>query len=187
MAGPNVSEVEDPANSKRIFNAQMQAIKVMETFKPASTTKKGNVLHVEVGRQVSGWLRIKVKGKAGEKIELQYVSRKNRGARCKDIYTLKGGEEEIWEPRFTYHGFYAVEIKGNVKPEDIEVRMVHSDVGFKNTFKTSNDLFNRLAGMYRLSQRGNMMSIPTDCNQRDERQAWGADAVVTVESAMYFF
>ncbi len=35
-----------------------------------------------------------------------------RAARCTDTYILNGKGLEIWEPRFTYHGFRYVEVTG---------------------------------------------------------------------------
>ena len=137
-------------------------------------------------------MRIRVQGKKGDKVVLQYraLGGANRGALQRDTYILKGGQEEVWQPRFTYHGFVEVEITGfpgEASKENFTVCLVHSDVGMKNSFISSNTTVNDMAGMYRLSQRDNLTSIPTDCNQRDERMGWGGDAVATSESSLLTF
>ncbi len=55
-----------------------------------------------------------------------------RSAKVTDIYTLKGKGVEVYEPRFTYHGFRFVEVTGYPgKPDlsSLEGRVVHDDVG----------------------------------------------------------
>ena len=70
----------------------------------------------------SGWARLKVKGRAGDNIAMQFAEMLNadgtvysanlRSARAADNYILKGRGEEVWEPHFTFHGFRYVEVTG---------------------------------------------------------------------------
>ena len=94
----------------------------------------------DLGQNFSGWIRLKVKGKAGEKIVMRFGEMLNadgtvytenlRSARATDTYICKGDGEEIWEPHFTFHGFRYAEITGlSVKPNEDTVTgvVVHSD------------------------------------------------------------
>jgi len=43
-----------------------------------------------------------------------------REAKQRDIYILRGGGEEIYEPHFTYHGFRYVEVTGFPGTPDLD-------------------------------------------------------------------
>ena len=104
--------------------AQMiEPIRVVETIKPVKITEpKPGVFIFDMGQNMVGWCRLKVSGPAGTKVKLRHAETLNpdgtlylaniRGAKVTDIYTLKGDGTEIWEPRFTYHGFRFVEVTG---------------------------------------------------------------------------
>ena len=64
-----------------------------------------------------------------------------------DTYIAKGGGEEVWEPRFTYHGFRYVEMTGfpgTPSLENLEGVVVHSDVGTAGRFECSDAMLNRI-------------------------------------------
>jgi alpha-L-rhamnosidase len=113
-----------------------------------------------------------------------------RTAAATDVYILKGGGEETWEPRFTYHGFRYVQIEGwPGKPaiDDFVVKRVRSDVEPAGRFACSNDLLNRIDQMVERTEGSNLYSVPTDCPQRDERMGWLNDLTVRIEEALYNF
>ena len=165
-----------------------------------ATGNTPSVYVVDMGVNMAGWAKITVSGTAGTLISLRYAEHLNndgtietvdlRGAQATDTYILKGGGTEVWQPRFTYHGFRYVEITGfptvptvnNIKGE-----IVQSNYPMESSFTCSNSLINDIYQMYRRSQRSNTMSIPTDCPSRDERMAAGADAYLTAESACLSF
>ena len=51
----------------------------------------------------------------------------------------------------------------------------------------SKQILNDIQKIIRWSQLTNLMSVPTDCDQRDERQGWMGDAQITAEEAMMNF
>ncbi len=114
-----------------------------------------------------------------------------RSARAEDHYILKGEGEETWEPRFTYHGFRYVELDGLPRNADGRIRsagrVVHSAVRPIGSFAASKDILNRLQRIVTWGQKTNLHSIPTDCDQRDERMGWMGDAQGTAEEAMMNF
>jgi alpha-L-rhamnosidase len=103
---------------------------------------------------------------------------------------LKGSGLEIWEPRFTYHGFRYIEVTGypgTPQPDCLEGRVVRSAVPWAGNFICSNVLINQIQQNITWGLRDNFHSIPTDCCQRGERSGWGGDAQVMAEAACYNF
>ena len=113
-----------------------------------------------------------------------------RGARCTDQYTLKGDGVEVYEPRFTYHGFRYVEVTGypgEPGMDAIDACVVHDDLEPAGDFVCSHELLNRIHANCRWGIRGNYRSIPTDCPQRDERQGWLGDRATGCRGEMQLF
>ena len=111
-----------------------------------------------------------------------------RGALSTDHYILKGGGVETFQPHFTFHGFRYIEIHGLDKAlplESVEGLVLHSVGQQLSGFETSDADVNRLYQNIVWGQRGNFLSIPTDCPQRDERMGWTGDAQVFVRAATY--
>lgn len=187
----------------------MPPIKVMRTINPVSVVHpKKDVYVFDFGQNFAGWVRLHVSGPRGTKVTMKFAEEQNedgtvnqrslRSAEQTDTYALKGEGTEVWEPRFTYHGFRYVQIEGypgTPALEDIEGRVVHSSVEYgdifspenEGGFSCSNPLFNRIHQMVLWTQTSNLYGIPTDCPQRDERMGWGGDAQLTVEEAIYNF
>lgn len=144
-----------------------------------------------------GWARLAVQGPRGTRLRLRFAEMKNpdgsvyttnmRGARSTDFYTLKGGGPEVWEPRFTFHGFRYVEVSGLPAPPTaatITGVVAHSDTPKAGSFECSNPMINQLQSNIDWGQRGNFLEVPTDCPQRDERLGWMGDAQVFIRSAV---
>ena len=103
-----------------------------------------------------------------------------------DTYICKGGSIEIWQPKFTFHGFRYVEVTGLVGVPDIDMVtgvVLGSDIAYDGSFDCSDQRVNQLMSNIQWGQRGNYLSVPTDCPQRDERLGWMGDAQVFVRTA----
>jgi alpha-L-rhamnosidase len=157
---------------------------------------------IDFGQNLVGWLRITVSGPAGQTVTLRHAEvleegelslRPLRHARATDRYILRGtdsGAQEIWEPRFTFHGFRYAEVEGwpgELKSENITAVVCHSDMERTGWFGCSNELINRLHENVVWSMRGNFFSIPTDCPQRDERLGWTGDIQVFTPTASFLY
>ena len=176
---------------------QDQPVRLTERIEPVALFSPVESVYVfDLGQNIAGWARLKVSGEAGTKITIRYAERLNpdstlyttnlRKARATDTYILKGGGEETWEPRFTFHGFQYIELTGfpgTPGKETVTGCAVHSDTPPAGFFQCSNPLVNQLWSNITWSQRGNFISIPTDCPQRDERLGWMGDAQVFIRTA----
>ncbi|MBT3194573.1 MAG: family 78 glycoside hydrolase catalytic domain [Verrucomicrobia bacterium] len=188
-------------------------VREIETLPAKSVSElKSGAYVFDLGQNMVGVVRLKVNVPAGTEIVIKHgemlnadgtVYRDNlRSADCIDRYIAKGTGEEIWEPRFTFHGFQFVEIsglpQGTVFPGfsnsstithhssfALSGQVWMSDLKETATFECSDARVNRLFENIRWSFRGNYLEIPTDCPQRDERLGWTGDAQMFVKSATY--
>jgi alpha-L-rhamnosidase len=163
-----------------------------------TTSPSGRTI-VDFGQNLVGRLRLTASGKSGQMITLRHAevledgelrTRPLRTALATDRYTLRGDGEETWEPRFTFHGFRYAEVEGwpgELRAEDIQAVVCHSDMERTGWFECSDQLINRLHENIVWSMRGNFLSIPTDCPQRDERLGWTGDIQVFAPTACFLY
>jgi alpha-L-rhamnosidase len=196
---PPVQLVAEPGGA---LSAQMmEPIRVTGTLKPQSMKEiKPGVFIYDLGQNMVGWCRLQVTGPAGTVVTLRHAETLKpdgslymanlRGAEVTDVYTLRGGGPETWEPRFVTHGFRYVELTGYPGKPDlaaIEGRVVNDDLPVAGSFQCSNDLINRIYTNIVWGTRGNYRSLPTDCPQRDERQGWLGDRSEECKGESYLF
>jgi alpha-L-rhamnosidase len=106
-----------------------------------------------------------------------------------DTYIARGGGEEVYTPRFTFHGFRYAEVTGLPGPpalDDLEGLRLNADVGEAGEFSCSNDLFNRIQEMVRQTFLSNIFSVQSDCPHR-ERFGYGGDLVATADAYLANF
>jgi len=176
--------------------------RVILTLNPKTVTPSANSTYIfDMGQNMVGWAALKVKGTAGTKIQMRFAEILNpdgtiytanlRNADATDTYILRGGDEETFAPHFTFHGFRYIEMTGypGTPPLDAIQGEVVSSVSGDPVAKlaTSSDLVNQMWSIGIWGQRGNFLSIPTDCPQRDERLGWMGDAGVFWRTGSYNF
>ncbi len=187
-------------HSKDILVAQKGVpVRAIEEIKPQKIIKtpKGEIVF-DMGQNMVGWVRLKVNGKKGDVITLKFAEVLDkegnfymdnlRAAKCTDKYILKGDGEEIWEPRFTFHGFQFVQLEGfseMPKLDQITGVVIHSDMKPTGSFTCSDGLINQLQHNIQWGQKGNFLDVPTDCPQRNERLGWTGDAQVFAPTAAF--
>jgi alpha-L-rhamnosidase len=153
---------------------------------------------VDLGQNMVGWIRLKVKGPAGTTVTLRHAEVLDRNGNlytdnlrsAKQIvqYTLKGHGSEIYEPHFTFQGFRYVAVSGypgKLTSSSITGVVVHSGLARMSEFATSKPLINQLQHNILWGQQGNFLDVPTDCPQRDERLGWTGDAQVFSPTAAF--
>lgn len=152
----------------------------------------------DLGQNMVGRVRFKGTAPAGTTVTFRFAEVLNpdgtiytdnlRTARVIDYYTFKGEGEEVWEPKFTFHGFRYVEISGypgEINSDTVTGVVIHSDMTPTGEFECSDPLLNQLHHNIVWSQKGNFLDIPTDCPQRDERLGWTGDIQVFARTAAF--
>jgi alpha-L-rhamnosidase len=189
-----------------VLSAQMLAPqKVMRSLPPKAITEPApGVFLVDFGENLAGWVRLTVTGPAGTQVQMRYGEKLATDGRLDqsniafltfeeefqtDRYTLKGQGSEVWEPRFTYHGFQYAEVTGfpgRPTAANFQAQVVHTAFEQVGHFSSSNDLLNKIYDATLRSYRANFQSIPTDCPHR-EKLGWMADGHLGAEQAMFNF
>ena len=193
---PVTVEAEHDANILRVAQGD-PPVRMTEELTPKTITTPlpGSYLF-DLGQNMVGWARLKVQGPAGTLVRLRFGEFLNpdgtlyvanlRGAKATDTYILSGDGAETYEPHFTFHGFRYVEITGYPGvpgTKAITGCVLHSDIPVMGAFECDNPLVNQLVKNIDWGLRGNFLSIPTDCPQRDERLGWMGDAQIFVRTA----
>ncbi|KAH7038335.1 putative alfa-L-rhamnosidase [Microdochium trichocladiopsis] len=194
-----------------LITGEAAPVRRIEVVRPVQriTTLSGKTI-LDFGQNLVGYTRIKrVRARRGHKITLSHAevlekgelgTRPLRKAANRDEYTCKGsdssaGEGETWEPRFTFHGYRYVQVEGNNDNNDnngdllscVETVVCHTDMAPAGSFSCSDELLNRLHANVTWSMRGNFLSIPTDCPQRDERLGWTGDIAMFAPTATLLY
>ncbi|MCX6879810.1 MAG: glycoside hydrolase family 78 protein [Verrucomicrobia bacterium] len=179
------------AEPSRVMN-ELPALKVTEP-KPGCWT-------FDLGQNMVGWVRLKVRGTAGQRLTVRHGEKINadgtiytaalRSCPATDYFILSGKGEETLEPCFTFHGFQYVEVRGlTAKPDPgmVTGMVVHTPMRRTGSFECSHPLLNQLYSNIIWGQKGNYLEVPTDCPQRDERMGWTGDTQFFAPTAAYNF
>lgn len=186
------------APDARLIAQTSPALKRMGELRPRTLgePKPGRYV-LDFGQNFSGWVRLRARGPAGATIRLRFAELLDpdgtadqanlRLARATDTFILAGtGEDEWFEPRFTYHGFRYVEIDHPVSIDDVVGVIVHSACAETGTLRFHDvPLLQRITDNALWAQRSNFFSVPTDCPQRDERMGWMGDIQVFMDAAAF--
>lgn len=174
-------------------------VRCTEELAPVVVTRVDETTHLlDFGQNLVGRLRVRAQGPAGHVIALRHAEvlengelgiRPLRLADAHDTIVLDGGPERFWEPKFTFHGFRYATVTGleEIAEGDVVARVIHSDMRRTGWLETSNPDLNRLHENVRWGMRGNFLSIPTDCPQRDERLGWTGDVQVFAPTASFLY
>lgn len=170
-------------------------IKELKPVKIVTTTKGESV--VDFGQNFAGFVRMNVSAPKGTEIKLEHSEVLDRNGNFMnnimgvnkdqtDVFICSGNGDEIFQPHFTFHGFRYVRVTGmsNPKPENFTGIVISSKMEDLAQFNSSNEMLNRLHLNVLWSQYANMISIPTDCPQR-ERAGWTGDIQVYAPTAAY--
>ena len=161
----------------------------------------------DFGENCAGVTTLRIKGQPGQKIGMIYGEYiKEDGSFSVDNlrfirpeyldmplyiqeneYTCKGGEEEVWTPGFTYHGFRYALVWG-ITPEQatnelLTYRVMNTELESRGGFCCSDDVINKLQRMTEISTLANFYHFPTDCPHR-EKNGWTADAALSLEHTL---
>lgn len=192
-----------PWPSARLFASESPPVRVTEAkaCTKAFRSESGKTL-LDFGQNLVGKLSVKSLTLAkGARVTFKHAevlengelgTRPLRDAKCCD--TIIGSGETLldWTPKFTFHGFRYVQVDGwpgGGLPElhDFRALVIHTDMKRRGFFECSNKHVNQLHRNVVWSMRGNFVSIPTDCPQRDERLGWTGDLQVFCPTASFLY
>ncbi|WP_251452201.1 alpha-L-rhamnosidase [Microbacterium sp. Marseille-Q6648] len=158
------------------------------------TPSGGRIL--DFGQNLVGRLRVRVRGEAGRRVTIRHAEvledgelgiRPLRNAAATATFDLSGGDD-VLESRFSFYGFRYAEITGaDIDPSAVEAVVLHTDMTRTGWFAASDPLIERLHENVVWGMRGNFLSIPTDCPQRDERLGWTGDIQVFTPTASFLY
>ncbi|WP_311243594.1 family 78 glycoside hydrolase catalytic domain [Microbacterium sp. WCS2018Hpa-23] len=151
---------------------------------------------VDFGQNLVGFLRVRVSGPAGTAVTIRHAeviehdelgTRPLRRAEATDRFILSGGDD-VFEPTLTFHGFRYAEVTGwpgELDPTALTAVVVSTEIRQIGTFACSDPDLSQLHSNVRWGMRGNFLSVPTDCPQRDERLGWTGDLAVFAPTAAF--
>lgn len=173
-----------------------------EIFAPAKiiTTQKGETV-IDFGQNLTGYPQITVNAAAGEKVSFSFgeildgdgnfYNKNYRSALCKYEYTCKDGLN-IYKPTLTFYGFRYIRVdefpkSAELTKDNFRAIAVYSNIKKTGTLLSGHKKLNQLFSNIVWGQKCNLLDVPTDCPQRDERLGWTGDAQVIVKTASYCF
>lgn len=199
----SVQVFSDPSSALVATNRPM--IKRIQEIKPSCQPFNNSRFRrrrfiFDMQQNMVGRVRLEGTAPAGTIVTLRFAEVLNpdgslytanlRSARATDYYTFKGDGVEVWEPKFTFHGFRYVELidyPGEVSVDTITGIVIHTDMMATGEFECSDPLINQLHSNIVWGQKGNFVDVPTDCPQRDERLGWTGDIQVFARTSAFNF
>jgi alpha-L-rhamnosidase len=206
--GWNLSEYEDSdwryvdlCDDKKERLVPQEGCRVREmipvSVKEIITTPEGDTV-LDFGQNLTGWVHVRVDGRAGEKVVLNcfevldakgnVYTENLRTAKETLTYICAGKGRAEYRPNFTFQGFRYIKVAdypGEIKKENFTAYAVHSAMEDVGHFSCSNPLLNQLQHNIEWGLKGNFVDIPTDCPQRDERLGWTGDAQIFCRTATF--
>jgi alpha-L-rhamnosidase len=198
--------ITDNTPPKGVFRECLcEPIRECAEYKTINIVQIGPKKYVfDIGQNISGYIRLKIKQNSGDLLIIKYAETVNPDYHLQYNGMVSGhfypesefmtdkficnGEEFIWSPMFTYHGFRYIEIEGieNPSPDTVTGIFVHQDIKTISDFECSNETLNKLFEIGRMATYSNLFYMPTDCPTR-EKLGWANDAQASAEQMLTNF
>ncbi len=182
-------EIDPPAGE--LVAESTFPVKVEQTFEPVSVVPAGHqgAYLYDFGQNASGIMELCVRGNRGDTVILTpgelvtdklEINQMGSGSPCYSRYILNGNGTETWRQRFTYTGFRYVQVEGAAPgdsdgsvPQILSLKMLHTrnSAPTTGTFRTSDELSDRIFSLILWAVRSNFQSVLTDCPHR-EKLGW---------------
>ncbi|MEI7900865.1 MAG: alpha-L-rhamnosidase N-terminal domain-containing protein [bacterium] len=166
----------------KLFARTIPSIRVLETSLPVKIDGDKFIFDA-VG---AGWLRLKVNGQAGDKVIVNYRA---GGYGVSTEYLLKGGGEEVFEPRFLFHTIDRVVTVAGLRqtPTNDTLTRCSAQIDLRRvgSFECSSDFLNRQYEALLRTQRNYNYDYPMDPTR--EKSGWTQDVMTMINSSVYDF
>jgi len=182
-----------------LVSQECEPVRIIENLEPKEyiTTPSGEAV-IDFGQNLTGFVGVHIKGVKGQEVVVyhaevldkhgNFYTENLRAAKATDKFICNGEGEEVFRPRFTFHGFRYIKVEGiEIEKCKFTACVTHTDMDDTGYFECSNEMVNRLWSNIKWGQRGNFLDIPTDCPQRDERLGWTGDAQVFADTASLIY
>ncbi len=205
---PQLTTIYEGTTNTGTTFGQINVISVTEGAQPLSI-KVGQTAIIDFGQNFAGYILFTAYGANGTQLHLRFaemlndtgdLSRRNDGpggsiyvenlrtAKAELYFTLAGNEGgNSYRPATTFWGYRYCEITSDadVEIKDIIGLPISTSYADRGYIETNSDIINQLFSNILWGQRSNILSIPTDCPQRDERYGWTADTQVYSMAGMF--
>jgi len=196
--GPWRAPVAVPGAAGRLQAQPDEPVRRLMELPARSLVEQGpGRMVIDFGQNLVGAVRLRLRAARGTRLTVRHAevvdlhgavwTENLRTAQATDVHVCSGGDDDLL-PTLTVHGFRYAEICGlpaGLTMDQVTAVVYGSDTPDRGTFTCDHPLLNRLQANIRWGQRGNFLSIPTDCPQRDERLGWTADTQVFVRTAVH--
>jgi len=151
--------------------------------KPIYTERKGEVLFVDFGQEMVGYLRAKAKGKQGDKVLLRFGEELNPdgsvrfdmrcNCRYEEEWSLSGKEDVL--DQFDYKAFRYCEIMipEGASVRDVEMQVRHYPYEKKAVYKTDNEQLRKVLQLCENTIKYGTQEVFVDCPTREKGQYLG--------------
>lgn len=154
---------------------------------------------VDFGQVLAGYERIRFQGEGGNEIKIEHSEALDPHTgdlamitqrfphHDQTDYVFVAEEDFVYEPTFSFQGFRYLKIsglKGRLEAWQCGCAVLETRMDDTCAFRCSHAGINRLVANAYWSQCGNMISIPTDCPQR-ERGGFTGDAQIFATTAAW--
>lgn len=185
-----------PAPGGALVAPAVEPVTVAETVPPTGgvAQPKPGTYVLDMGRTLTGWVRLSAAGEPGRKVSIQYGEKLNsdgtvngkadpdpgRPSWQRDEYVFRGTGVETWEPSFTFKSFRYVQLDGlsaapqTGKDSIIQGREVRSAVRSAGEFSSSSTLFNQIHQATRRTIGHILVGFPA-LDPGHEKNGWTGD------------
>jgi hypothetical protein len=164
--------------------------RLVKEIKPVAVKQVAEgVYGVDMGVNYTGWFKMRVSGKSGDRIEFQFSEREDEPATfgLHGTYIVGPGGEGTFCNRFNYESGRWVRIKGlKQKPslKQIQGWLIRTDYQRAGGFECDQPLLNRIYNTTLWTfENLSLGSYVVDCPHR-ERRGYGGDAHATIRTAL---
>lgn len=196
-----VADDRPPAGKFRL--CECPPVRETEVIPCVSVRRTGEGLLYDFGVNFSGYVRMRADAPAGTQLVLEHAEEAEEDGRLRlnnlGIFypsvpfqtdkVICSGEKFVWSPKFTYHGFRYVLLRGladGAEAPEMEGIFVHQAVEQTGRFSCSLPLLNKIYEAGIRSSLSNMFYSLTDCPTR-EKLGWTNDAAASTEQLLLNF
>ena len=164
--------------SGTLVSQQLYPVEKLDSVEAVQVEKTDKGYRIDLGRAICGWVKIRVKGTAGQKVTIHYLGAGSHtlGRYQTDYFILGNQGTATFEPRFSYNGFRYIEVEGlDEKPDlsDVKGIVVATNLRKVGSFSCSNEQFNSLQKIYNKTIQNYVVHIPNDPTR--EKAGWTQD------------